>query len=338
MKWLITMIICGLILFPIHANAQVVSPLQGGHYIPGVANIRDRATPPPGLFVIWYNAIASSDTYIDRNGDEFNSIRLSELYPRLPDIDVDVELKSFASIPTVFWASNKRILGGARYLAGASINYINADASIFTERGGIIIDTVYTKEFSSRNSGLSDLFIVPVGLSWSREKYEFTFMYGIYTPTGRYKTGAENTLGLGFTTHQFQGFNYFYPKTDKSTAFMLGLTFEVNSAIKDADVKPGNRFSLDWGISQYLSPRFEINVRGGNNWQIADDSGDDVYWDSTVHDRKSNFLFGASYWLWNEHLSLSVNYGFEYGIRQRFKNNTWLINLVFVPGILTGKE
>jgi hypothetical protein len=33
------------------ARAQVASPLQSGHYAPGLVNIRDFAAPPPGLFV-----------------------------------------------------------------------------------------------------------------------------------------------------------------------------------------------------------------------------------------------------------------------------------------------
>ena len=32
---------------PVHA--QVVSPLQTGHYVPGIMNVRDMATPPDGL-------------------------------------------------------------------------------------------------------------------------------------------------------------------------------------------------------------------------------------------------------------------------------------------------
>ena len=36
-------------------SGQVVSPIQPGHYVPGVFNVRDLVTPPPGLFVIWYN-------------------------------------------------------------------------------------------------------------------------------------------------------------------------------------------------------------------------------------------------------------------------------------------
>lgn len=60
---------------------QVVSPFQGGHYSPGVINIRDMATPPQGLFLLWYNSYVSSTKYFDRDGNEFNKIRLDQIHP-----------------------------------------------------------------------------------------------------------------------------------------------------------------------------------------------------------------------------------------------------------------
>ena len=317
--------------------SQTLSPLQGGHYSPTVKNIRDMATPPAGLFILWYNAYAFSDTYIDRNGNEFNRIQLSDIYPQLPDIDVALNLDAFASIPGIFWASPFRFLGGARYMAGVSPNYMVADASIITERGGIVSDTTFIREFAGKNAGFGDLFVAPLILSWELRHFDFTVLYGFAAPTGKYNTGSDDNLGLGFWTHQFQGFTYYYPLPEKATAIMVGLTYELNGKIKDAEAKPGDRFSLEYGISQYLSERFELGIMGAHNWQVSDDSGDDVYWDAGFHDRKSTLDFSAGYWVWRNHLLLSGKYGFDYGIRQRFKNNYVMLNLVYIPNILTGK-
>jgi len=250
---------------------------------------------------------------------------------------VKIDLQSFVSAPTLFWASQFKLLGGARYMAGISLNYISADASIVTERGGIIIDTTYTRTVGGKNSGLSDLLLMPLGFSWGLEQADFTFIYGFVAPTGKYESGSDKNLGLGFWTHQFQGYGYYYPVTDKSTAITLGLTFELNSKIKDAEVKPGNRLSLEWGVSQYFSDQFELGVKGGHNWQISDDSGDDVYWDPGFHDHKSTLIFSANYWPWKDLLSLTLKYGFDFGVRQRFQNNTWMFNLLFMPNLLTGE-
>lgn len=214
------------------AHGQVVSPLQAGHYSPNLQNIRDMSNPPAGLFVLWYNAYFSSDKYVDRNGDEFNSINLSQIFPRLPDISVDIDLNGFTTVPAVFWASGFDILGGAKYMLGATQSYISAEATILTERPGIgVIDTLVTNEVTGKNSGFGDLYVVPLGLSWGLERLDLTVLYGFYAPTGRYETGSSENLGLGFWTHQFQGYAYVYPVPAKSTAIMAGLTYELNGTV-----------------------------------------------------------------------------------------------------------
>ncbi len=40
----------------------------------------------------------------------------------------------------------------------------------------------------------------------------------------------------------------------------------MNGKIKDRDLTPGNRFSLEYGISQYLSERLGVGVHGAHNW------------------------------------------------------------------------
>ena len=318
-------------------QAQVVSPLQGGHYSPVVKNVRDMANPPPGLFFLWYNVYFSSDKYIDKDGNEFSSIRLDQIHQALPNIDVSLDLKGFTSIPALFWVSPFTILGGANYMAGISPSFISADASIITERGGIVTDTTITRRVDGKNSGFSDLFVAPIGLSWGWTRLDATFLYGFYAPTGKYEVGSSEALGLGFWTHQFQGYGYFYPLPDKSTAIMLALTYEANGKIEDTDVDPGDRLSLEWGIDQFLSEQFQVGVQGGHNWQVRDDTGGDVYWDATVHDRKSTVAFSAAYWPWKQRLQLNLKYGFDFAVRQRFKQDTWLLNFVFIPNVLTGK-
>lgn len=317
--------------------AQLVSPLQGGHFSPGLMNARDLAYPPRGLFVVWYNSLYSSDTYIDKNGNEFRGISLSQIHPKLPNIDVSTDLSGFVTVPALFWGTDLNALGGARYLAGVSETYISADVSILTERGGIIIDTTISRSVGGKNSGFSDLFVQPVGLFWTNGGYDFCFTYGFYAPTGKYESGSSDALGLGFWTHQFQGYFYYYPMEGKATAVTVGGTYELNSKLKDADVTPGSRFSLAWGVSQFFSTQFEVGVQGGHTWQVGEDAGADVYWDPAVLDRKSTLIFNASYWPVAERLMVNLKYGFDFGVRQHFKNDYWMLNLAFVTNALAGE-
>ena len=331
------LLIAGLLLIITSTGySQLASPLQGGHYSPNVKNIRDMANPPSGLFVLWYNSFFSGGKYYDKAGNEFNQIRLDQIHPKLPNIDVNLNVGGFTSVPAIFWASKFKILGGANYMAGISPGYISVDASALTEMRGIVIDTTYARISGGTVNGFTDLFVAPVGLSWGLEKFDFTFLYGFYAPTGKYETGADDNTGTGFWTHQFQGYGYFYPDKSKAMAIMIGLTYELNSRIKDAEVTPGNRFTLEWGVSQFLSEQFELGIQGGHNWQISDDTGEGVYWDPAVHDRKSNIAFNASFWPLKERFLVNLKYGFDFGLVQRFKNDNYLVNLLFVTDLLTG--
>jgi hypothetical protein len=337
-------------------GAQVVSPIQPGHYVPGIINIRDVVTPPPGLYVIWYNWALGSDTYVDRNGNEVKTLNLSQIDPSLPDVDIDLDLKGFATVPAIAWASTFQILGGARYIAAIAPNFFVADAKVVVQPSGPGYED-QARALEETTSGFSDLLVAPAGLSWAlgrfdnvtatdeelaaagfppRRRFNLTTVYSFVAPTGRYETGADDNLGLGFWTHQFQGFGYFYPFEHQATALMAGLTYELNSGIKDVDVTPGNRLSLEYGLSQYFTPWLEVGIGGAHNWQITDDSGSDVNWDPTVHDRKSTLLFSAGVWPWTQRLYVGVKYGFDYGIRQRFKNNNLMVNFIFIPNVLNG--
>ena len=303
-------------------GAQVASPLQTGHYVPGVMNIRDYSAAAPGLYVVWYNWFVSSDTYVNRNGDEL--------------VNMDLDLNGFATVPALFWTSTFTFLGGARYMAAVAPNWMTSSYTVVAEPGGPGFEPSDGEVLEGSVSGLSDLFVAPVGLSWALGQFDATFFYGFTAPTGRYTTGADDNIGLGFWTHQFQGFGYFYPDPGRATALMLGLTYELNTEIEDVAVNPGNRLSLEWGVSQYFTEWLELGIQGAHNWQVTDDSGSDVIWDPSYHDQKSTLLFSAGFWPWAGRLYVAAKYGFDYGVRQRFKSNHLMLNLIWVTNALDG--
>lgn len=326
-----------LFLFAEPNNAQVVSPLQSGHYMPGVTNIRDMAHPPPGLFVIWYNIFINTSKYYDRNGNELSTLNLSQIDPTLPNVELDMKLNAFSTVPALFWASKFTLLGGANYMVGLSPSFVTANGTIIAKELGGELDGATLVDEDGTVSGWGDLFVVPFGLSWGLEHFDATVTYGFYAPTGKYETGADDNMGLGYWTHQFQGYGYYYPVADQSTALMVGLTYELNSTIEDADMTPGSRFSLELAISQYLSERLEVGVHGSFNWQVGDDSGADVFYDPTYHDSKNTLAFQLAYWPWKNRFYLAGKYAFDFGAVQRFNNNYWMVNFIFLTNLLTGQ-
>lgn len=320
--------------------AQTLSPLQTGHYSPAFSNVRDMAKGAPGLAIVWYNSYLWANKYADKDGNLYSDIPLDKLLPGagLPPTDLDVSMTSFATVPAFFYGVPKPVLGGAQWMIGVVPNYMWADASYVTEQKGGVIDTTLNQSGSGKLSGFGDLYVAPLGLTWGLDHWDLTFYYGFTAPTGRYETGAEDNLGLGFWTHQPQFFTYYYPHVDQSTALMLALTYELNGEVKDEDFNPGNRLTLEYGISQYLTDRLELGIIGGTNWQVSDDKGEDVFWDPSVRDKKSTLAFTAGYWAWEQRLQLSVKYAFDFALAQRFKTNMLMLNITFATNALTGNK
>ena len=127
---------------------------------------------------------------------------------------------------------------------------------------------------------------------------------------------------------------------EQATALAIIPTFEFNGSVKDANARAGNRFSLEYGISQYFTSWLELEIMNGHNWQISDDSGDDVWWTGTSfdgRDRKNVFSAGIGVWPVEGMVNLRVKYILDYGSRQRFNNQFWSFSLMFIPGLLSEK-
>ena len=317
-------------------NAQRVSSYQAGSYYPGLISLRDLAAPPAGILIVDYNYWMNAHGYYDKNGDKFPGGTIELPSPKDPvDVTIDPSITAYLNVPLLFYASKFKLLGGARYLASVNPLYLKIEQDVFLAIG----DT--SGNISGKLSGFGDLSFMPLGLSWSvNKKADVSFLYTIYAPTGRYETGADDNLGQGFWTHQIQVPAYFYAM-EQATALAIIPTLEINGKVKDADAKMGNRFSLEYGISQYFNNWLEVELTNGHNWQIGKDSGDDVWWTGTRFDgldRKNTFSAGINVWPVEGILQLRMKYLTDYGVKQRFKNQFWSFSFLLIPGILSEQE
>ncbi len=311
-------------------RAQRVAVYQSGSYYPGLVSVRDFATAPPGLYFTDYNYFIFTSDYYDRNGDKFSRGPVD--IPDLGTIDLsyDGQINSYLNVPVIFYASSFKILG-AQYLASVVPIYLSAQYDVFLSADGP------GENISGSESGWGDLSVMPFGLAWSiGKRAEIGLTYTAYLPTGRFELGADDNLGQGYWTHQIQLPVYVYAM-NQATAFLLASTIEFNGQINDTDFRAGNRFSLEYGISQYLTDRLEIGVLNAHNWQISDDKGEEVWWRNSrfdSRDRKNTFGFGVGYWVWEERLNFKIRGVVDYGIRQRFKNTGISFTVLFDPRLL----
>ncbi len=318
-------------------KAQGVSAYQAGAYQAGLMNVRDLADPGAGIVFIDYSYWNSSNAYYDQFGNELSNLEidLSPIDPSLgtTTLDLTPQVSGYINVPVLFYASKFKVLG-ARYMA--SINPVFLSSNYKMNIHASQSDT--TVASSGNIGGFGDLGIMPLGLAWSKkDKIDFAFFYTVYAPTGRYETGAADNIGRGYWTHQFQLPTYFYFH-EKATALFVMPTYEVNGKVVGSDVRPGSRFSVDYGISQYVTPWLELEVLNGHNWQISDDKGDDVWWSNTalyVKDQTNTFSFGLGVWPWAGRLNVRTKYVMDYGTKQRYKSNFLSLSVIFIPNILS---
>jgi hypothetical protein len=322
------------------AQDKPVSPLLTGHYLPGIINVRDFANPSPasGLIALDYNVFLSGNKFYGADGNEVTQIK----GPLGAPTNLNIDLKGYLNTPFPVWVSKFKVLG-ANYLAGATVGYTTVSTNAAYERIGQIDSIHQSGDVTGNVSGFSDLGIMPIYLSWGGKQFDITAGYMFYAPTGKYEPGGSENIGVGYWSHLFQCFIYYYPmkvkgQTSKALAIMFAPTYELTSKMTKADVNPGNRFYLDYGINQYLSSKFSLGVFGGNSWQVSEDKGSKVYWNNSVKDKASVLGLEAAYWAWADRLQVTGKYGFNYGNVQSFKLNIFEINLLFITNALTGNK
>lgn len=337
-------ILYSVLLFTGILNAQGIDTLKGaspftaGHYVPGIWDIRDYATPPPGFYVLDYNLFISGKKFFNSDGNQ-----VTEIVRQNSKTTLDLDINGYVNIPTFFYASSFKILGGT-YLAAITPPYSTVNLDLAYDAIAKVFRDTITKEGSVTGnvSGFSDMTFLPFGISWASENMNLTLAYSLVAPTGSYTPGGSNNVGLGYWTNMFQAFGYIYPmkikgKSSMAMAIMTSITYEMNSKIKDVNVSPGNRLTVEYGISQYLSPRFEIGIMGGYNFQITDDTGADVWWDPSAHDQLGYVSFQIGAWPVADKLYTALKYNVDYGMKQRIKQHNFLLNIIYETGWLKGK-
>ena len=304
-----------------------------GHFAPGVPNIRDFVVPAPGFYGVLYTYNYGTTQINDANGNRIDSITID---PPGLTLDVDVDVDLYAIAPTFIWVSDWKILG-AKY--GAYVNLTLANSSV-----GAALNTVEGdgRSIDTSQFDIGDIFVQPLWLGWSLAHFDFALGYGFYAPSGRYstmtvdtllgpiKTTSPDNIGLGFWTHQIGGGASWYPWAHQATAVALGMTYEIHQKKEGFDITPGQNFTLNYGISQFLplnkgeSLLLEIGPKGYSSWQITDDTGSDVI-DPSVHDQVHGVggQLGITYVPWV--LSANFHGFYEYAAVDRFQG--WSIGL-----------
>jgi hypothetical protein len=303
--------------------AAFVAPARAGelgHYGPALADVRDYLMPSPGFYFKEYDYYYTTDTFRNARGNKVSTIPL----PRGGAVTLDVNVDIFVLAPTFMWVSDWTILG-AHYAAYIIPTFGNSSigASLATETG-------FGRSAQTSDFGVGDLFVQPIWLGWNETYWDFALGYGFYAPVGKFEPGAADNIGLGFWTNQFQGAIAWYPWKERGTAVVGTATYEINTEVEDEDVTPGQRLSLNLGVSQYLPLGtsgflLELGAVAYGQWQMTDDTGTDAF-RPDVHDQIFGIgpQLGLTYVPWKA--AATFKWAHELGAEDRFEGDNFTLN------------
>ncbi|MBD3264855.1 MAG: transporter [Candidatus Omnitrophica bacterium] len=260
------------------------------HYTNGSEGLKAATTPPPGFYYLIYYNYYYADDYKDISGNT---------------ADIDYKLVVHAQVNRFIWITKKKIFG--------------ADYGM-----DIIIPYVYQKVrngaagINDSSSGLGDIIIEPLILSWHKPRFDACFGLGGYVPVGKFNVNKPASPGKDRWAGMFTlGGTYYFDKKRSWAASVLS-RFEMHTEKDSADVKPGNDFHFEWGLSKTISGKWiwDVGAAGYCQWQVTDDKGSAVAFPGD-HDRV--FAAGPEINVFIPEFSTSVSFRseWEFGAKDR---------------------
>jgi hypothetical protein len=339
-RWLwLSILICALLLLA----AQDGYCGKGGHYSPGVGGVRDFTMPQKsGLYYAEYTPYYYTDGYYGSNGKKVKTLSGDGviIINNTPvhvtaDANIDIKVQSVGISPLFFYVFDKNILG-AKYgvMVGTYFGYVKTKikADVTASTGGIQLPGQEIKtsvEFNDSAYGMGDLSVSPLWLDWNWEHNEIWTSFGIYAPVGKYSSDKFTNIGRGFWSEEIALGAAYYPQKERQTAFVGNLTYELNQKQKGSDVTSGQNIALEYGVSQYFTPRLELGLSGYSMFQVTRDHGGTIYGNapnSYVH------AIGAecNYWISKGKFCVAGKYLCEYAARDRTKGQLATINFYYI--------
>jgi len=217
-----------------------------GHYVNGVEGIKAATLPPPGLYLRLYTVSYSADTMTAPDGSSIDELGL--------DLDV------FATVGRLLWVTDKKLFG-ANYGMDVIFPYV----STHLQMDGIGLN--------DRKSGMSDIAIEPLVLSWTRKRFETSAGVAFYLPTGDFELDEPASPGKDFhSTMLTLGGTYYLDEGKLWSASILS-RYEMHGKSDKKEVRPGDDFHFEWGVARNVAKFWDVGLSGYCQWQVGVDKG-----------------------------------------------------------------
>lgn len=220
------------------------------------------------------------------------------------------------------WVSDKKILGGARYSASATLPIANN--SLASDPAGAI----------SGGGGFADSYYQPVILGWSLKRADIRAIYGFLAPTGRFEAGASDNVGSGYWTYVVASGQTIYLTADRATAISAFQMYEFHGTQEGTDIHPGQTLNVDYSVTRMVplpdDMRLQVGVIGYAQWQTTDKTGPAVSpEEQATRYRVSSLGFTGSLSLPKRKAGVGLKYFHEFSNQSTFEGNSLQISCSF---------
>nr|AIK66577.1 hypothetical protein [Arhodomonas sp. Seminole] len=247
LRWLGAGFVAGALVLPATALADAVQ-----HYVPGVEGNKAASVPPPGFYLRNYGVYYDSDDVkVDAISDNDGAI---------PGGDDSATVKAVVS--RAIWITEHKVLG-ADYGMEAIVPILDKE--------------VDAMGLSESDSGLGDVFLSPLILTWHGAQYDAVFAAGYWTDAfsdfyDDNPVAAAASAGQGYSNVMLTFGGTWYPTPERRWALSLLNRYEtLASEIESTDIEPGDNWVAEWGISYDVNPALTLGLVGYDSWQLTED-------------------------------------------------------------------
>ena len=235
------MVCAALALCATQAQAQLL-----GHNTPGDFGLQSGSQAPPGIYLI-------APLYVRYDADTLRN----GLGNRLPT-QSEVAVNSY--VFGVSWVSKTKVLGAnysLQFYLPFTNNALEAPIAGLDQRTG---------------TGLTDVYLQPINLGWHTKNADFIAGLGVFSPTGRYESGADDNLGLGMWSFEvFGGATFFF---DEAKSWHVATTafYETHTKKEGTDVRVGDILTFEGGLGKsFKQGMWNVGLAYYAQFKLTDD-------------------------------------------------------------------
>jgi hypothetical protein len=216
---------------------------------------------------------------------------------------------------TFVWVSRRKLLGGARFSAAATL--LVSNNSLASDTAGQL----------SAGGGFADFYFQPFILGWSTDRVAIRTAYGVLAPTGRFNADASDNVGSGYWTHAPSIGVTLFLTNDKTTTLSAFYMHEFHTVQEGTGIHPGQTADIDYSITRTVrindEAQLQLGVIGYGQWQTTDKTGPMITaTQGSAHYQVNALGFASNVLLPARSMSLGLKYFKEFSNRSTFEGYT----------------